>query len=317
MLSFLPSPLLGILTATLICLNTAFWFTLFLPFVFLKLLPLKPLQNFCARCLIPLAESWVRCNSLILHATQNTHWDIQGLENLNPQASYLVISNHRSWTDIFVLQHIFKGQIPFLKFFLKKELIWVPLLGIAWWALDFPFMQRYSGTFLKKHPHLRGKDMQTTQKYCQKYKNYPVSVINFLEGSRFTPAKQHQRKSVYQHLLNPKAGGVALTLSSLGDYLHQVLDVTILYPQNEPQNIFWCLLSGKLPEVMVRVRALPVPPDVMGRDYLNDTAFRQEIQDWVNSLWQAKDLQIAELLNSRSADAKQANHPARPANLVF
>lgn len=310
MLSFLPTPLLGLFTASLICLNTAFWCSLFLPFMLLKLLPIKSLQTFCARGLIPLAESWVRCNSLILHLTQQTRWDIQGLENLDPQASYLVISNHRSWTDIFVLQHIFKGRIPFLKFFLKKELIWVPLLGLAWWALDFPFMQRYSRAFLEKHPEMRGKDMETTQKYCARYKHYPVSVINFLEGSRFTPAKQKARQSVYQHLLNPKAGGVALTLSSLGDYLQQVLDVTILYPQNPPRNIFWCLLSGRIPEVVVRVRALPVPAGVMGRDYLNDEAFRAEIQDWVNSLWQHKDAQIAALLGRSATEAPTPPHPA-------
>ncbi|MEZ4565573.1 MAG: 1-acyl-sn-glycerol-3-phosphate acyltransferase [Desulfobacterales bacterium] len=51
----------------------------------------------------------------------NIRWDVQGLEGFSTDDSYLVISNHRSWTDIFVLQHIFNHRIPFLKFFLKKE----------------------------------------------------------------------------------------------------------------------------------------------------------------------------------------------------
>jgi 1-acyl-sn-glycerol-3-phosphate acyltransferase len=125
-----------------------------------------------------LGSAWIRLNSLILHLTQNLEirLDIEdegGWENFSTRNSYLVISNHRSWADILILQHLFNGRIPFLKFFLKKELIWVPLLGVAWWALDFPFMKRYSKEYLEKHPERRGKDIETTRKYCKKFKYSP------------------------------------------------------------------------------------------------------------------------------------------------
>lgn len=306
MLAFLPAPLLGVISSLLITLNTAFWFTLFLPAIFLKLcLPVHSVRHACSLLLIRLAENWVACNSQILKLCSDFSWHVEGLEQLDPKASYLVISNHRSWTDIFALQHLCRGKIPFLKFFLKQELIWVPLLGIAWWALDFPFMKRYSAAYLAKHPEMKGKDMETTRKYCEKFKHYPVSVINFLEGSRFTPSKRLKRKSRYRHLLNPKAGGVALVLSSMGDYLNQVLDVTLVYPPIK-SNLFWGLLSGQLTELTVKVRTLPVPENVVGRDYLEDEAYREQIQTWVNGLWEHKD-QLIESLQPTSTPEKAAN----------
>ena len=109
-----------------------------------------------------------------------TRWDVQGLEGLEPGGWYLVSSNHQSWVDILVLQKIFNRRIPLLKFFLKRELIWVPVIGLAWWALDFPFMRRRGG--------LAGaEDLERARQACRKFSVVPTSVINFLEGTRYTP----------------------------------------------------------------------------------------------------------------------------------
>lgn len=290
MLSFIPALIRAPLTALLIAANTVFWFVLFVPFIALKLLFFfaRPMRKLASQALDWLGSRWVDCNSGILYLTQKVNWQVHLPDGLDAQKSYLVISNHQTWTDIFVLQHVFKQKIPFLKFFLKKELIWVPVLGAAWWALDFPFMKRYSREYLAKHPEKRGQDMETTRKYCQRYRDYPVSVINFLEGSRFTPAKQAKQNSPYQHLLRPKAGGVALVLSVMGDYLDQVLDVTIVYPNNT-QVTLWQLLNGQLTDIRVEVRARPLPANTHGQDYLENEAYRDQVQDWVNTLWQDKD----------------------------
>jgi 1-acyl-sn-glycerol-3-phosphate acyltransferase len=309
MLKKLPSLLLGCLTLSMIALNTLFWVLAFVPLIVLKFLPIPAVQNFSTLTLMRFADYWVAGNSQIMKMTQNTIWDIQNAEGLDLNHSYLLISNHRSWTDIFVLQHIFRGQIPFLKFFLKQELIWVPLLGVAWWALDFPFMKRYSREFLEKNPHLRGKDMQTTRHHCEKFKQYPVSVINFLEGTRFKPEKQVKQKSPYKHLLKPKAGGVALVLAAMGDTLDQVVDVSIVYPQNSHKKLFWALLSGKLPEIAVHVRTLPIPENVVGRDYLADQAYQEQIQNWVNLLWTEKDARLELLLSKSQPISSESLNP--------
>jgi len=220
MLNFLPGPVLGVISLLLFIFNTLFWCTILYIFVVLKLLiPHPGIRRLNSNLLILIANMWISGNSLILRITQKIRWDVQGIKNLASKKSYLVISNHRSWTDIFVLQHIFKYKIPFLKFFLKQELIWIPLLGAAWWALDFPFLKRYSRQFLEKHPELRGKDMETTRKHCEKFKNSPVSIMNFLEGTRFNLKKHQKQNSPYRHLLLPKAGGVALVLATMGEGL--------------------------------------------------------------------------------------------------
>ncbi|MEZ0369259.1 MAG: acyltransferase [Candidatus Sericytochromatia bacterium] len=292
----IPAFLLGSLTAGLIGLNTLFWVLAFVPFILLKLLPIPQLRHFSSLALIRCAEIWVAGNSRILSLTPPITWRVEGIEGLDPRASYLLISNHQSWVDIFVLQHLFHGKIPFLKFFLKQELIWVPLLGLAWWALDFPFMKRYSRAELEKHPELRGKDVETTRQHCEKFRQYPVTVINFLEGTRRTPSKQAKHAaqgSPYQHLLRPKAGGVALVVAAMGDRLSAVLDVTIRYPGTDTKKLFWKLLSGQIPAVEVHIRSLPMPAGAAGRDYLSDPAYQQQMQDWVNQLWADKDALIA------------------------
>jgi len=302
MLKFLPSLLLGVITFLLITFNTVFWVTLFIPVILLKFIFFAhQFRHRCSLVLVAFASQWVECNSLILQIMHNIEWDIEGPASLNPQVSYLVISNHRSWTDIVVLQHMFRDKIPFLKFFLKKELIWVPFLGLAWWALDFPFMKRYSRRFLEKHPELRGQDMATTRKQCEKFKRSPVSVINFVEGTRFSSSKHLSQDSPFQNLLRPRAGGVAFVLAAMGDSLSGILDVTIVYPDNDSAALIWQLLQGKIPRIIARVHLLPVPEDVAGKDYLTDSDFRERMQNWVNRIWQDKDIRITSILSVRGA----------------
>jgi 1-acyl-sn-glycerol-3-phosphate acyltransferase len=228
--------------------------------------------------------------------TQRCSWDVSGLEGLDCRSWYLVNCNHQSWVDILVLQHLLNRRIPLLKFFLKQQLIRVPVMGLAWWALDFPFMRRHSEEFLKKHPEMRAKDQETTRRACEKFALVPTSVMNFLEGTRFTTAKHQRQQSPYVHLLKPKAGGMALALNAMGDRFQAILDITICYPEGTPT--FWHFLQGKMHRVIVRARLLPIPRNLMNADYTGDAAVRAAFQAWVQELWREKDAQITELLNS-------------------
>jgi len=302
----LPSPIRGGISLLLISLNTICCCTALLLFTFIKLIiPYKKIRNKFSKLLIIIGTIWIEFNDMILKITQKIKWDINGIENLFSDKSYLVISNHRSWADILVLQHSLKRKIPFLKFFLKKELIWVPLIGIAWWALDFPFLKRYSQKFLEKHPEFRGKDMETTHKHCKKFKNFPISVMNFLEGTRFNLEKKMKQKSIYRHLLMPKAGGVAMIFSNMGDYLSKVINITIVYPENKPSKLFWKLLSGKLSSIVVRIQSLPIPKNVSRMNYQDDENFRERIQQWVNQLWYEKDHLIEVIIKQYNSSYKK------------
>ncbi len=287
MLTFLPGPIRGALSLLLYSLNTIFWCLLLFAAALLKfLIPLKPWRRVCDKVLTLIADSWIFCNNLNVRLTNPIRWDARGLEGLSLDQWYLVVANHQSWVDILVLQKVFFRKIPFLKFFLKKELIWVPFLGLAWWALDFPFMKRYSPAVLKKNPRLKGKDLEITKKACEKFQHIPVSIMNFVEGTRFSPEKQRRQGSPYAHLLTPKSGGMAFALGVMGERISRIVNVTIAYPPG-PNN-FWAFLCGKIGEVKVRVETLPVTRELLG-DYLTDGRYRRRFQLWLNGLWHEKD----------------------------
>jgi 1-acyl-sn-glycerol-3-phosphate acyltransferase len=299
MLQFLAGYARGAILLLLYTVNTVLWAIPLLSLApFKAVLPNNHWRRAVDRALNRLANNWVWCNNLTMGLVGKTRWDVQGLETLSPDQWYLVLANHQSWLDILVLQRVFYGRIPFLKFFIKKELVWVPLLGLAWWALDYPFMKRYSRAFLAKHPHLKGQDLELTRKACEKFRTMPVSIMNFVEGTRFTAEKHRRQGSPYTHLLLPRAGGIAFVLAAMGENLHRLLDVTIAYPGGAEG--FWAFLCGKVSAVLVRVEALPVSKDLLG-DYFQDLEFRDRFQQWLNLLWQQKDQRLEMLLDSSRA----------------
>ncbi len=297
MFQALPGAVRGSLSLILYSLNTLFWcIPLFILVLAKAAVPLESWMRRCSRILNAIAENWIWVNNQNQNLMAgNTRWEVQGIETLERSEWYLVLANHQSWVDILVLQRIFNRKIPFLKFFIKKELLWFPFLGQAWWAMDFPFVKRYTKSDLQKKPHLKGKDIEITRKACKKFKKIPVSIMNFVEGTRFTNEKHRRQQSPYSHLLKPKAGGIAFVLDSLGEQIHRVLDVTIVYPDGVTN--FWALLSGKIRKIKVRVRSLPVNPELLG-DYANDRGFRVRLQHWLNNIWAEKNQYIEEMMTS-------------------
>jgi 1-acyl-sn-glycerol-3-phosphate acyltransferase len=295
MLSFLPSPIRGLIAATLLLVNTLAWCALLFAFAIVKLvLPLRPVRAVVDRILNALATAWIACNSGWMRLTQRAQWDVSGLQGLRERNWYMVNCNHQSWADILVLQHLLNRRIPMLKFFLKQQLLYVPVIGLAWWALDFPFMRRHSDAYLRAHPEKRLEDLKAARTACRKFSVVPTSVMNFAEGTRFTPQKHKAQNSPYRHLLKPKTGALALALNVLGNKFHQFLDVTIVYPGGAPT--FWQFLCGDVPRVVVRLNSMAIPPDFCGGDYQGDPKFRRAIQRWVREMWREKDRRIDAIL---------------------
>lgn len=267
MLNFLPAKLIGFLSFCLYTLNTLFWLMPILVFsLFKALIPLGLSKKIFSYLLDLMASNWVATNSFIQKIFTKTTFVVTGLEALKINDWYLVLANHQSWVDIVVLQRALHGNIPFLKFFLKKELIYVPLLGLAWWALDFPFMKRYSQAFLKQNPHLRGKDLETTRNACAKFKHKPVSVMNFIEGTRFTQKKHDQQDSPFQHLLKPKSGGISFVLDAMGEHLTKIVDVTIYYPDGIPN--FSNFIYGQVKKVHIDIQIFDIASELGHIDFL-------------------------------------------------
>ena len=262
-------------------------------------IPVQKSREFFNRILNSVEYGWIAINNQAFRLFHQTRWIVEGADNLKFKDWYLLLPNHQSAADIFVLEKVFHRKIPSPKFFLKWELIWVPIMGWIWKVLDFPFMKRYSREKIMKKPHLKGKDLEVTRKSCEKFRNIPVAIINFVEGTRFTPAKHARQESPYRHLLKPRAGGIAFVLGAMGDQFHRLLDVTIVYPDGVQG--FWGFLCGEVKKVVVHVRDMPIATELIG-DYFNDDAFKKQFQDWLNNLWHTKDQLIDDILTAHTGN---------------
>ena len=285
----------GLLTFGAITINTIFWFIPLISFAVAKLvIPIRAFRRVMTRWIMAMGENWVSLNAAILSMSNSTHWDVRGIDELSNRDWYLVIVNHQTWTDIVALQTVLNRRIPFLKFFIKRQLIWFPVLGVAWWAMDMPFMKRYSKSYLAKHPEKKGQDLEATRVACEKFRDTPTSVINFIEGTRVTAEKRAKRNSPFSHLLPPRAGGIALALSSMGSMFDAILDVTIVYPTRPTK--FWDMICGEFDRVVIEVRRRAVEPWMITGDYTNDREFRSQFHRWLTGVWSEKDARIDEIL---------------------
>jgi len=264
--------------------------------LFKLLLQRTPARAACDRTLMAIAGSWVAFNNWMFDHLTDTRMTISGQPEAMLDGHFMVLSNHQSWIDIPVLQKVFFQRLPFLRFFIKSQLIWVPLLGLAWWALDMPFMKRYTREQIQRRPELAGRDIEATRKACEKFRHIPVSIVNFAEGTRFKPDKHAAQDSPFKHLLKPRAGGTAFVLDAMGESLDTLVDVTIAYPEGARE--LPSLFANRIPEIRVDVQIIPIPNELRRGNYQTDPAHRERMQAWINELWLAKDARLAKLLSS-------------------
>ena len=278
----------GAVAFAFIAVNTVVWCLPVYLLAALRLLLAGRLRTACGSVMFRAVDGWVACVRWMAWTLRMVRVETL-IDNppehpqLGTDAWYLVVCNHQSWADILVLTFALNGRIPQFKFFTKRQLVWVPFIGIALWLLGFPMVRRYSRERLRAHPSLRERDRETTRKACEGFRERPTSVLSFLEGTRFTPAKRLALGSPYQTLLKPRVGGFATVLEQLGEQIAAVVDVTIVYPGgaysgNAPG--FWDFLCGRCPSVELCARALP--PPVPGDD----------IEEWVAEVWRQKDAQL-------------------------
>lgn len=284
-----------VLTALAFAVNTfVFPILLFLPLLLIKaLVPIRRFRAACDRGLVGISYRWTSVNAFIFQRIGGMKINVDmapGIELVRDKR-YLILPNHQTWTDIIVLQSVFHPRSPFLTFFLKSQLRWIPVFGLIWWALGFPYMKRHSAAYVAKHPEKKGQDLETTKRFCERIRNNPFAVINFVEGTRWTPEKA--KRSPYKHLLQPKAGGVAIALQALDYGFDHILDVTMTY--DSARNSFVDLLAGRVRNVTVQVRELPLASVPQG-DYFADDAFAVEFREWLNAMWAEKDRRLGVML---------------------
>ncbi len=288
------SVLIGILSTVLVVGNIAInCIPLFFMGIFrllIRLLGFDALDARLAQWMDKIIDSWALTNRTIFSVLKLTdaqlHWS--NADALSRKRWYMVVSNHQSWADILFLQIYLYGRVPPLKFFTKRQLLWVPLLGQAMWFLDFPYVRRMSRVQIEANPELLAIDRQAILSACEKFKSHPTSVLNFLEGTRFTAEKHRGQTPRFKHLLNPKSGGLSQVLIALDDRIHKLIDVTISYPGGVPT--FWELMQGKCPSVRMQFDCLDLPDSL--RSAGDDDVLRKQTATWIESLWAAKDTRL-------------------------
>ncbi|WP_110665111.1 acyltransferase [Salinicola halophilus] len=281
------SSLKGVVSVGLLVLNTLFWGVPLIALTAVKLMtPTRRARRYLLAGLHRLALGWIRTNNWWIRRWLQPRIHQSVPEGLSPDQWYLVIANHRSWTDIMVTLFTLTGRVPMPKFFLKRELIFVPIIGLAWWALEFPFMRRYDRETLTRRPRLAARDREATRRMCERAREMPMTIYNFVEGTRFTPAKRQAQSSPFEHLLRPKAGGMAQVIGLLGDRLDGILDVTLHYRRRAPN--FWDFLCGRESDIAVMVRRLEEPAWMQEGSY-EDAQYKERFYSWLNALWQEKD----------------------------
>ena len=315
MLSFLPAPLLFVINFTLISVVTAILAIPVFVLAFVRLiLPFGPVLSFVDRINQAVFYLWISNNAFLMWLTNRIKWDIQGADIEKIKGSCFIISNHVTWTDIVMLGQIYRGKIPITKFFLKHSLIYIPILGQACYSLGMPFLRRYSRNELLKNPKLKTKDIDATRKACQNLLQHPSTLVNFVEGTRFTPEKAKAQQSQYRHLMPPKAASLAIALGLIGPHIDCLLNTTLVYPGEHKGSIFMEMLCGRLKHVIARVEVMDketINAHMVG-DYLQDKQFKHTFTMYLRQLWQRKDDLIESLLqqNGYAASTPDANTSA-------
>ena len=295
--------LMGIVMAIFLFLNTLCWGSLILLLALIRCA--VPIISFKKRLGLwsdVCGNRWVQANRFMLRYMGHIDLEVNGCDQFDtwdPKQWYLLISNHQSYMDILILQSIFYKKMPFIKFFMKKELFWMPFIGIVWWAMGFPFIKRYSKEMLRKKPHLIGKDTETMQRICDEFKLNPVSVAIFLEGTRFTAEKKALQRSPYQYLLKPKSAGVAYVSTAMRDCIQYIVDVTIAYPHGKKG--FLDFILGRIHKVKVEVRVIPVQ-DNCSNPELSVLQRQKNNIKWVNQLWADKDRAMKKMMGEEKSD---------------
>ncbi len=293
MFIFLPKTIKGVLSTLFYVLNTIFLtIPIFLLAILKLIVPIKAWQSMCSTSILWLADRWVYNNLVCSQQFSRLNTQIIGDISVPTNSSFLVIANHQSAIDIVIMQFVLRGKIPFLRFFLKQELIFIPFLGIAFWALDFPFMKRFKKSLLEKKPHLKGKDVEATRKACEKFKDISISIVNYVEGTRFSKEKNLQQGNTYKNLLQPRAGGVGYVMTLLGNQINYILDITLSYPDSDGS--YWSFATGEMQTIIFHINTVPVT-DAHRGNYLEDPKFRASFQSWLSTLWRDKDLRLSNI----------------------
>lgn len=164
-------------------------------------------------------------------------YEVEGKENI-PNGPFIIASKHQSPLETFILMVLFKRTV----FILKKELLWLPLVGLHFFALKMIFVDRRGGSSvvrnMTKATELRLKEGRT--------------VVIFPEGTRVAIGQKREYKS-----------GIAFLYSSLSaPVLPIALNTGLFWPRNVMS------LQKNCGKAVIEILP-PIYPGLAREDFLN------------------------------------------------
>ena len=285
--------LLGILVLILILVDLTIGFSLLaivnIPrFIF----PFKSIKIYLSKISNALGEWTVFGVRLIMKYCHGDSLEVICDEEFDMDEWYIGMSNHLSWADIFVILVSANYRIPLTKFFMKRELWWIPFIFLANKTLNMPFVYRHSRKEIEKNPELRNKDYETTLHACKRFLRSPSTIFSYAEGTRYTEEKYKLQKPIYKNLLNPKTGGMATALSAIPN-INYLVDFSIIYKTHKRDS--WSFLNGDMKDTKVIIKKYKIPENLKNKNYLEDREYRVNFKNWIEKIWDEKDQIITDL----------------------
>ena len=287
------SSLVGFITLILIIIELTIGFgTLAIVNVPRAIFPFKSLKIKLAKISNSIGEYTVYGLKIIIKIMHRDSMQVFDNNEFDKNAWYMAISNHQSWADIFILLVAAHKRIPLLKFFMKKELAWIPFIFLANKTLNMPFVNRHSKKELEKNPNLRNKDYENTLKACKRFLRSPSTIFSYAEGTRNDAIKHKAQNSPYKNLLIPRIGGIATALSAMPN-INVLVDYSVVY-KSEKRGA-WSFLKGDMKDVKVLVRKYDIPENLKNKNYSTDAEYRENFKNWIEAIWIEKDQEIERL----------------------
>ncbi|MBL6818151.1 MAG: 1-acyl-sn-glycerol-3-phosphate acyltransferase [SAR86 cluster bacterium] len=287
------SSLIGFITLIFIIIELTIGFgTLAIVNVPRAIFPFKSLKIKLANISNNIGEYTVYGLKIIMKIMHRDSMQVFDNNEFDKNAWYMAISNHQSWADIFILLVAAHRRIPLLKFFMKKELAWIPFIFLANKTLNMPFVKRHSKKELEKNPNLRNKDYENTLKSCKRFLRSPSTIFSYAEGTRNDATKHKAQNSPYKNLLKPRIGGIATALSAMPN-INVLVDYSVVY-KSEKRGA-WSFLKGDMKDVKVLVRKYDIPENLKNKNYSTDTEYRENFKNWIEAIWIEKDQEIERL----------------------
>ena len=210
--------------------------------------------------------------------------------NLDPERPHVVVSNHRSWADIFLVQDLVAARGPIVTFLTKRELVYVPIFGLIVFAFDFPVLRRRTPRGADAASR-RADDRRRVTEAAAALLDSPAAILSFAEGTRFTAAKRDAARRdtgdrPCRHLLPPRAGGLTAMIEALAPGGGSIVDVTLVYPRSVT---FWEFLGGAAGPVQVAWETTPIA-----------AVEPRHVREWLNDRWRRKDELLHRSLGERT-----------------